>query len=98
MYKYQLLIEYDGTTFVGWQAQRNGPSIQDIIQKSLEKFLKVKITLYGSGRTDAGVHALMQSAHFILSKKIINKERFINSLNFFLSKYSISIIDIKKKI
>ena len=62
---YQIIIEYDGTNFVGWQTQKNGLSVQETIQKALKKILKQKIILYGSGRTDSGVHALSQSAHFI---------------------------------
>ena len=94
---YHIIIEYDGTNFVGWQKQKNGPSIQEEIQKVLNKILKEKINLYGSGRTDSGVHAIAQSAHFIIKKKIINKHQFLNTINFFLNKKKISILDIKKK-
>ena len=69
MFVYQIIIEYDGTNFVGWQMQKNGLSVQEAIQKILIKVLKQKIILYGSGRTDSGVHALEQSAHFIIKKK-----------------------------
>jgi len=97
MYVYQIIIEYDGTKFVGWQIQKNGLSIQGAIQKILSKVLKQNITIYGSGRTDAGVHALAQSAHFWLKKKINNKFLFLNSVNFFLNKKKISILDVKIK-
>lgn len=86
MYNYQLLIEYDGTNFVGWQIQRNGPSIQGSIQSALKKYFKKKILINGAGRTDSGVHALKQSANFHINDKIINKVKFINSINFFLKK------------
>ena len=86
MFIYQILIEYDGTNFVGWQIQKNGHSIQEAIQKTLKKIFKQKIILYGSGRTDSGVHALEQSAHFSLKKKINNKLLLLNTLNFFLHK------------
>ena len=69
MYRYQILIEYVGTSFVGWQIQKNGKSVQKTVQSILSKLLKEKIALYGSGRTDAGVHALEQSAHFDIKKK-----------------------------
>ena len=72
MFIYRILIEYDGTNFVGWQAQKNGLSIQEVVQKKLKKTLKEKVTLYGSGRTDSGVHALEQSAHFTTKKKLTN--------------------------
>ena len=52
MFTYQIIIEYDGTDFVGWQKQKNGPSIQQSVEKILTKILKEKIILYGSGRTD----------------------------------------------
>jgi tRNA pseudouridine38-40 synthase len=86
-----------GTKFVGWQIQKNGLSIQEILQKNLKKITKEKIIIFGSGRTDAGVHAKGQSAHFKMNYKIKNKKNFIKSLNFFLSPYEISILDIKKK-
>ena len=97
MYRYQILIEYVGTTFVGWQMQKNGKSIQKTVQLILSKLLKEKIILHGSGRTDAGVHALEQSAHFDVKKKIHNIYKTIKSLNFFLNRKMISIIKIKKK-
>ncbi len=97
MRTYQITVEYLGTNFVGWQVQKNGTSIQEILEKVLSKFLKDKIRVTGSGRTDAGVHASEQSAHFKSRHNIINKNNFINSINFFLKKYPISILNIKKK-
>ena len=97
MYRYQILIEYVGTSYVGWQIQKNGNSIQKTIQLALSKILGKKIILYGSGRTDAGVHAVEQSAHFDIKNKIQNIDRTIKSLNFFLNNKMISIIKIKKK-
>ena len=96
-YNYQIIIEYDGTKFVGWQYQKNGLSIQEVIQKKLTKLLKQKVKLVGAGRTDSGVHALGQSANFVIDKKIDNIRLFLSSINFFLKKYSIVILDIKKK-
>lgn len=96
-YNYQILIEYDGLNFVGWQFQKNGNSVQETIEKNLRKILKKKIRIIGAGRTDKGVHAFNQCANFIINKKIENKKKFLSSINFFLSKYFISIIDIKKK-
>ena len=97
MFTYQIVIEYDGTDFVGWQKQKNGRSIQQTVEKILTKILKEKVILYGSGRTDAGVHAVGQSAHFVLKSKIDNKFIFLNSINFFLYKKKISILEINKK-
>tara|TARA_B100001250_G_scaffold150668_1_gene129153 strand:+ start:170 stop:910 length:741 start_codon:yes stop_codon:yes gene_type:complete len=97
MYRYQILIEYVGTSFVGWQIQKKGRSVQKIVQLNLSKILKQKILLYGSGRTDSGVHALEQSAHFDVKNKIQNIDKTIKSLNYFLNNKMISIINIKKK-
>jgi len=97
MDKYHIKIEYDGSKFVGWQYQNNGISVQEVLQKAFFKFLKEKVIVNASGRTDAGVHAIEQSAHIELKKKIINKEVFLNSINFYLKKYPVSILSIKKK-
>ena len=96
MYNYFVKIEYDGTNYVGWQNQKNGKSVQQVIEKALKKILKSKIKLIGAGRTDKGVH-VGQCANFKVKEKIDNKKKFINSLNFFLQKKFISILDIKEK-
>ena len=97
MFRYQIKIEYDGTDFVGWQYQKNGKSVQGVLQKILLQFLKKKIIVVGSGRTDSGVHAIEQSAHIDLEKKIFEKKKFLQSLNFYLRNYPIAITDIKEK-
>ena len=97
MLTYQITIEYLGTNFVGWQIQKNGVSIQGVLEKVLSNFLKDEIKVIGSGRTDAGVHASEQSAHFKIKNKILDMNNFVNSINFFLKRYPISILSIKKK-
>ena len=97
MVRYQLLIEYVGTNFRGWQIQKKGSTIQGLIQRKLSKLLKEKITLNGSGRTDAGVHAIEQSAHFDCKNEIIDLTKFLNSINYFLNDKGIAITKIKKK-
>ena len=97
MHRYQILIEYVGTNFIGWQIQSKGQSIQKIIQIKISKLLKEKINLVGSGRTDSGVHAVEQSAHFDCKKKIKNLDKFLQSINFFLNIKLISITNIKNK-
>ncbi len=97
MHRYQVLIEYVGTNFIGWQIQSKGKSIQKLIQIKISNLLKQKINLIGSGRTDAGVHATGQSAHFDCKKKIENLDNFLKSLNYFLNNQLISIIKIKKR-
>jgi tRNA pseudouridine38-40 synthase len=96
-YNYQIIIEYVGTNFVGWQIQKNGKSIQEVVQKILSKTFRSKVKITGSGRTDAGVHARGQSANFFLKKKIENKFKLLETMNFYLNKYPITIIDIKKR-
>ena len=97
MHRYQILIEYVGTNFVGWQIQSKGNSIQKLIQNKLSSILKEKISLVGSGRTDSGVHAIEQSAHFDCKKTILNLEKFLKSANYFINKKDVSILNIKKK-
>ena len=97
MHRYQILIEYVGTNFIGWQIQSKGQSIQKLIQIKISKLLKEKINLVGSGRTDSGVHAIEQSAHFDCKKKIINFDKFLQSINYFLNLKLVSITNIKKK-
>ena len=97
MNNYLITIEYDGSNYVGWQRQKNGISVQEIIEKKIQKILKTNIKIIGSGRTDKGVHARAQSANFLTVKKIHEKKKFLNSINFFLNKKLISIIDIKLK-
>ena len=97
MFTYQINVEYLGTNFVGWQFQKNGVSVQEVLEKALSKFLKDKIKVIGSGRTDAGVHAKEQSAHFKTIRKINDRDNFINSMNFFLQKHPVSILNIRKR-
>jgi len=68
MARYKLTIEYDGTGFVGWQRQANGPSIQGAIEAALASICGAEIVIRGAGRTDAGVHALAQVAHADLDR------------------------------
>ena len=97
MFRYQVLIEYIGTNFVGWQIQSKGKSIQKEIQVKLSKFLKEKVVLIGSGRTDAGVHAIEQSAHFDCKKEIQNLDKLLKSINHFINNKGISVLAIKKR-
>ena len=68
MPRYKLIIEYDGRGFVGWQRQENGLSIQQSLEAAVERFSGQRVTIRAAGRTDAGVHALGQTAHLDLDK------------------------------
>jgi len=97
MLNYQINIEYLGYNYVGWQIQKNGTSIQSLIEKALTKTLKSKIKINGSGRTDAGVNAFEQSANFYTKIKINDEFKFLNTVNYFLKNTLISIISLKKR-
>lgn len=70
----KLTIEYDGTEYHGWQIQPNGKTIQEILEQAVGKILGVQSRLYGSGRTDAGVHALGQVANFVCDREVDLRE------------------------
>lgn len=76
----RLKLAYDGTDFVGWQEQANGLSIQTVIANAIQEITKEKPTLIGSGRTDSGVHAVGQVAHF-LTNSLIPAERLGFGIN-----------------
>ena len=97
MFKYQILIEYEGTNFRGWQIQKKGKTVQGLLQEKISKLLKEKIIIYGAGRLDVGVHAKEQSAHFDCKNKIIKIDRFLKSINHFLNKDGIAILKITKR-
>ena len=97
MFRYQILIEYVGTNFRGWQVQKKGKTIQGLIQAKISKLLKEKILLIGSGRTDTGVHAIEQSAHFDCKNQIKETDKFLKSVNHFLNKDGVTVLKIKKR-
>ena len=81
MQKYKMILTYDGTDFGGWQIQPNVATIQETVMKALEKIFKKKISIVGSGRTDAGVHAFGQVAHFSIENPIENTLNLRSALN-----------------
>ncbi len=91
MPRYKITLEYEGTPFVGWQWQANGLSIQQILQEALEKFSYEHVLVEGAGRTDAGVHARGQVAHFDLSKEY-DPYKVMTAVNFFLRPHPIAIL------
>ena len=92
MFNYKIIIEYDGTDYIGWQRQENGLSIQEAIETAIFKLTSEKITLFGAGRTDAGVHALGQVAHFNL-KKFFQTDNIRDGLNQYLRPQPIAVLE-----
>ena len=80
LFNYKLKFAYDGTAYNGWQVQPNAVAIQEIIEKAIFTLIREKIRIIGSGRTDAGVHALEQVAHFKCTKQI-DTRRFFQAIN-----------------
>ncbi len=93
--RYKLIIEYDGTNFKGWQRQKSGLAIQEVIENALKTALREEITLFGSGRTDTGVHAIGQVAHFETEQNL-NLFKIRESLNALVRPHLISIHDVQK--
>ncbi len=91
MPRYKLTIEYNGGGFVGWQRQENGLSVQQVIEEAIEKFCGEAVTLSGAGRTDTGVHALGQVAHFDLAEAA-ETDTVRDALNFHVRPAAISIL------
>jgi len=93
--RYLLTITYDGKNYAGWQKQLNTKTIQGEIENALKILLKEDVNLVGSGRTDAGVSALGQVAHFDTDSKIENLNKFVYSLNGILPN-DIKVLSIKE--
>ncbi|HSQ98076.1 MAG TPA: tRNA pseudouridine(38-40) synthase TruA [Rickettsiales bacterium] len=81
--RYKIIIEYDGTNYSGWQRQKDNFSIQESIEKAIQLFSGETVVVYGCGRTDAGVHALGQVAHFDLTKEY-EPSKVVLAINFYL--------------
>ena len=97
--KYALLIEYDGKGLVGWQKQNEGISVQGSLEEAAKNIFNQEFEIQGSGRTDAGVHALGQVAHINLPKnhKLTTKHPFyiISAFNSHLRKSNIRVVSSK---
>jgi tRNA pseudouridine38-40 synthase len=92
MGRYHITIEYDGRPFVGWQRQDNGPSVQGALEDAIEKLSALRVTVTGAGRTDAGVHAKGQVAHFDLKKEFA-PDKLRDALNHFLRPQPVVVLD-----
>lgn len=92
MPRYRLTLEYDGAPFVGWQRQDNGASVQSALEDAIEKLSGERVTVTGAGRTDAGVHALGQVAHFDLVKEF-EPGKVRDALNYYLRPDPVVVLD-----
>ncbi|PHR93715.1 MAG: tRNA pseudouridine(38-40) synthase TruA [Robiginitomaculum sp.] len=92
MTRYKLTIEYDGTPFMGWQVQKNQPSVQGVLKKAAEAMDENPVTVYGAGRTDSGVHALGQVAHMDLIKDL-RADKVRDGMNFHLANHPVTVLD-----
>jgi tRNA pseudouridine38-40 synthase len=89
--RFKLTIEYDGTGLVGWQRQANGLSVQGALETAITRFCGERITVHGAGRTDAGVHALAQTAHLDLARTV-PADVLRSAVNHYLRPTAISVL------
>jgi tRNA pseudouridine38-40 synthase len=90
-YRYKITIEYLGTNYCGWQRQGDALSIQEILETAIYNFIKLNVHVYAAGRTDAGVHAFGQVAHFDLPK-LLNPYRLMHSINHFCRGHQVGVV------
>jgi tRNA pseudouridine38-40 synthase len=89
--RYKLVVEYDGTDFVGWQRQTNGPSVQAALEEAVKGFCGEVTNVYGAGRTDSGVHAFGQVAHVDIERDT-NADTVRDALNAHLRQVPVSVL------
>lgn len=92
MPRYRITVEYDGTPFVGWQRQADGLSVQGALENAIHAFSGERVGVRGAGRTDAGVHARGQVAHFDL-EKTWDSGRVRDAVNFHLKPQPVGVLD-----
>jgi tRNA pseudouridine38-40 synthase len=90
--RYRVTLEYDGGPFVGWQRQDNGPSVQGALEDAIARLCGERVHVIGAGRTDAGVHALGQVAHFDLARDF-TPDKLRDALNYHLRPAPVAVLD-----
>ena len=96
--RFFLTIEYDGSEYIGWQRQNSGLSVQEVVENSIYKIIQINLNIYGSGRTDAGVHATGQVAHVDIITKEFEENRLMDAINAYLLDHKIKVTDVRKTI
>ena len=94
MPRYKITLEYDGAGFVGWQRQKNGLSLQQVLEEALERFCGQTTTAFAAGRTDSGVHALGQVVHFDL-ERAHTPDTVRDALNFHLKPAASAVLKVE---
>lgn len=92
MPRYRLTVEYDGAPFCGWQRQAHDLSVQQLLEEAITRFSGETVTTQAAGRTDAGVHALGQVAHFDLAREW-DPFRIREALNFHLKPHPVAVVE-----
>ena len=92
MTRYKITIEYDGTNLIGWQQNRQGPSVQSLLCDAIEKFCGARPDIVAAGRTDAGVHAIAMTTHFDLDITT-DANTVMRAVNFYLTNFPVVITD-----
>jgi tRNA pseudouridine38-40 synthase len=95
MPRYKLTVEYDGSDLVGWQRQKNGLSVQEILETAVLRFSGEDIVVHGAGRTDAGVHAIGQTAHLDLARDFPPLE-ILGALNHHVKPAPVAILAVER--
>ena len=91
MTRYKITVEYDGTDLIGWQQNRQGPSVQSLLCDAIEKFCGARPDIVAAGRTDAGVHAIAMVAHFDLDDAV-DANTVMRAMNFYLTGSPVSVL------
>ena len=92
MTRYKVILEYDGTDLIGWQENRQGPSVQSIVKDAIYGFCGARPDVVGAGRTDAGVHAVAMTAHFDIDGDF-DANTVMRALNFYLNNKPVSVLN-----
>ena len=94
MTRWKLTLEYDGTAFLGWQRQAQGPTVQQALEEAVTAFCGESVVAYAAGRTDSGVHALGQVAHLDIARQA-GGHTLLMALNHYLKRLPLSVLAVE---